>query len=84
MPREITKPLCLFAARMSAKLRQNEHKGSWDNCNYDYLLNRLRQETEELAEAIAGGTATDVIDEAADVANFAMMIADVARKRGRK
>ena len=81
-PRDISTPLRLFAARMAEKLHKNDHKGTWDELSYEYLLARLRQETGELTEAIeARLPANDIIDEAADVANFAMMIADIARKR---
>jgi NTP pyrophosphatase (non-canonical NTP hydrolase) len=43
-----------------------------------WLLNRLRQETGELSRAIKRGNATEIAREAADVSNFAMMIADNA------
>jgi NTP pyrophosphatase (non-canonical NTP hydrolase) len=67
---------------MEERLRANDHKGGWDNCEPEWLLTRLRQEVEELAAEIAkGGTRSFDADrlrlEAADVGNFAMMIADV-------
>jgi NTP pyrophosphatase (non-canonical NTP hydrolase) len=43
---------------------------------------RLEQETRELADALCGNsTADEVADEAADIANFAMMIADSYSER---
>lgn len=72
-----------FAEQMEAKLRENDHKGGW--IGHDGLLTRLREETDELYDAIvrheagviAPNTHPDqVTREAADVANFAMMIAD--------
>ena len=73
-------PLSWFAWRMAAKLDANAHKGSWRELSPFFLLHRLRQETAELARALHSGAAREaIIDEAADVANFAMMIADMAR-----
>lgn len=73
-----------FADLMERQLRANDHKPGWDHDVAEDLLLRLRQETQELAEAIAPGSRTttkawrqQVGTEAADVANFAMMIADV-------
>lgn len=80
-----TWPLVLaFSKRMEAKLELNRHKGDregWLGCKVGDLLARLKQETEELETALRRvpslGT-QNVADEAADVANFAMMIADLA------
>jgi NTP pyrophosphatase (non-canonical NTP hydrolase) len=77
-----------FAHAMEAKLRENDTRAGWKNCSPKWLLGRLRGETRELASAIdkqdrataAEGEwerhGPDVCAEAADVANFAMMIAD--------
>lgn len=75
-----------FAREMEKKLAANRHKGDregWINDTAVSLLRRLRQETAELADTLRrrrewndGGSAA-VAGEAADVANFAMMIADV-------
>ena len=68
-----------FADAMEARLRANDHKGGWQRCSIDWLLARLIQEAGELAEeVIAEITEKGVLYEAADVANFAMMIADRA------
>lgn len=64
-----------FADAMERKLRANEHKGHWANEDILYLMRRMNDEVVELKRAIGSGGA--VLDEAADVANFAMMIADV-------
>lgn len=76
-----------FARRMEAKLEANRHKGDregWMSCTPDFLFDRLRQESLELGGSIVQHrpdlnitNAECVADEAADVANFAMMIADV-------
>lgn len=76
---------------MEAKLLENEHKGDWKHEPFTFLLNRMEEELQELRDAVmeslmeaierANGEFTDeertrIIREAADVANFAMMIAD--------
>jgi NTP pyrophosphatase (non-canonical NTP hydrolase) len=68
-----------FAQAMERKLRANDHKGGWHHDSAHALSARLREEHEELHRVIEERTASasDVLDEAADVANFAMMIADV-------
>jgi hypothetical protein len=81
-----------FAVRMEKKLRENDHKGGWLNCTLRYLLVRMKNERDELVAAIhkakrhAGcdywrsEDAELVIREAADVSNFALMVADIARR----
>ena len=82
-------PLCApiqsFAQDMQRKLDANHIKSGWDESALLWLLRRLRQETNELEKALRDPDALpiDLIDEAADVGNFAMMIADQV-KRGRK
>lgn len=82
-----------FADAMETKLRANEHKGGWKYMHPHDLLDRLREETRELKIAadiacVRMAERPDLPDharvyvdrvrgEAADVANFAMMIADV-------
>lgn len=72
-----------FRSQMLLKLRLNANKAGWDTVSQRWLLNRLRQEVGELARAVEqyedDADAANVIFEAADVANFAMMIADNAR-----
>lgn len=80
-----------FALRMERKLDENRHKGNregWIKDDPIALFRRLRDEAAELGAALtvercgcrAVGECTHpdpkVGDEAADVANFAMMIAD--------
>lgn len=75
-------PLQKFAIEMERQLRENDHKDGWDGLSMQQLINRVRQETGELEQAIQKARRDDswgkVIEEAADVANFAMMIADLA------
>jgi NTP pyrophosphatase (non-canonical NTP hydrolase) len=79
-----------FAEEMEKKLALNRHKGgpaAWRKDGPFELVWRIEQEKEELIVALAhwirvGGkeALADVIKEAADVANFAMMIADQAKQ----
>jgi len=73
-----------FALAMESKLAQNRHKGDRDGWLHDgglSLLARLREETDELEQAIrqpmTERSDTELLGESADVANFAMMVADV-------
>ena len=67
-----------FAQCMETQLRANDHKGGWHDDGWEALLRRLREETKELARELRRNRLRieDVVNEAADVANFAMMIAD--------
>ena len=85
-----------FAAVMEIKLRENDHKGGWEDCGLGYLTNRLWEEWEEargamgdlVAYRMAGSdqeileSAQKAILELADVANFAMMLAERCGKLG--
>lgn len=81
MPRLKLRPQVLrFAEAMERGLRRNEHKGGWRNEKFGYLMDCLHDEANELAAAVmADEDAGRVLDEAADVGNFAMMVADNAR-----
>jgi NTP pyrophosphatase (non-canonical NTP hydrolase) len=92
-----TYPVVLrFAGYMERKLEANRRKGNrenWLRCDPRDLLERLRQETSELQvqmqvasafmsePANARTMAERVCEEAADVANFALMIADILTER---
>lgn len=81
---DIRPQVAAFALLMEAKLRENDHKGHWKDEALGYLLGRLEEERRELDVAVERwrtyrGRAEDRINvgrEAADVANFAMMLAD--------
>jgi NTP pyrophosphatase (non-canonical NTP hydrolase) len=71
---------------MEAKLAKNRHKGDrngWLKDDALSLWNRLDQESCELLSALKDPDATfeQMANEAADVANFAMMVADVVLTR---
>lgn len=69
-----------MARAMERKLGLNRHKGdraSWATCDPAELLGRTYEELDELLAAIAAGRPVEeVLAEAADVANMAMMTAD--------
>lgn len=62
---------------MLFKLRKNAHKPNWQEESVPFLIERLREEVEELHEAYFGNEgATAIAFECADVANIAAMILD--------
>ena len=73
-------PVRALAQAMEHKLRANDHKGQWGTYGMaygPYFLARLREEVAELEAAIlAGESPRAVLMEAADVANFALILAD--------
>lgn len=69
-----------FAVMMELKLRENDWKESWKHSSPEFLIRRLQQEYRELVDAVIYGdnpTPQHIAQEAADVANYAMMVADV-------
>jgi len=72
-----------FADEMERALRErdDERGDSWRNESVDWLLARLRDEVQELADVLFGTrTNNAVIEEAVDVANFAMFISERVRE----
>ena len=66
-----------FAAEMKKKLMRNVDKPMWRDDSPQLLWGRMCGEIVELKrEMDRGGSKADVVKECADVANFAMMIAD--------
>jgi hypothetical protein len=63
-----------FSKEMKLELLKNSHKGGWLSEDVGSLLRRLKMEVRELEEAIIWNDG--IVEEAADVANFVMMIAD--------
>jgi len=72
-----------FAKVMEIKLAENDKKGGWEKRNiYPDLFDRLTVEVNELRQSIDSGEDTEIMNEAADVGNFAHMIFDnVTNKR---
>ena len=85
-PVKLRTEVAWFAQQMELKLRENDHKGDWIAFGCDYLQRRMRAESVELEQAIVDAGSPPwgqdephrvaIIREAADVANFAMMLAD--------
>ncbi len=81
-----------LAEKMEERLQANEHKGHWSECTDEYLIRRAMGELSELSAAVANFRedagdpeanarslqefAQRVLHEAADVANFVMMLSD--------
>lgn len=66
----------IFAGEMEQKLRKNDHKVHWSKCGLVYLINGLQGELDELKTAYSEKNDMAIVDEAVDVANFAMMVYD--------
>jgi len=70
-----------FGKEMVKKLEENAHKGGWGRCTPTYLSRRLGNELKELRAIMhnpykTADTKKEIIRECADIANFAMMIAE--------
>ncbi len=71
-----------FTTHMKHKLLMTRHRTHWSTLDTDLLFDRLREELEELRMAIVHDNRKEIVREAADVANFAMFIADNAQWAG--
>ena len=67
-----------FFDAMIYKLRRNAHKGRWDTLSMDEAFADLGGEVDELSGAIASGSTSEILMEAADVANEALICANIA------
>ncbi len=88
---KLRKSVQQFAEAMELKLRENDHKGSWDKCEIPWLIDRIKKEVKELENAyehrltdwgrsadeghFSPTTDEQLIKECADIGNFAMMVA---------
>ena len=85
VPREVTpymNDLRRFVDAMAYKLKKNAHKGRWESLSLDAALTMLEQEVQEMREATRAGNTVEIVLEAADVANFAMIAASIAIDKG--
>lgn len=66
-----------FALTMESKMQENSYKNGWTSMGLKELIFQLQGEAFELHKAIHRRTSTpdEIAREAADVANYAMMIA---------
>jgi len=69
-----------FSKVMLEKLAKNrDRKGHWSRTSLGYLTGRVHDEARELSRAVQrGAPPEEIAREAADVANFAAMVARVA------
>ena len=79
---ELRTELRWFVQEMEWKLQANDHKGGWRECHPFALFERLQEEVEEIRAQLNADPddIAKLVAECADVANFAMMIADVIRR----
>lgn len=70
-----------FFDAMLYKLSANAHKGMWENESLSSMYQRLREELDELHESLRNANSIHVALEAADVANFALIITSLAVNR---
>lgn len=74
-----------FSGQMKDELLEHLDRPGWKRESIDYLFDRLGKELAELCEAIETNQPKErVTKESADVANFAMMIADVYREKSNR
>jgi NTP pyrophosphatase (non-canonical NTP hydrolase) len=73
-----------FGKKMFDKLKRNTTKEHWLKTSYEYLFIRMEEEMQELKELLSDDKIPykhkKMILECADIGNFAMMIADKAKK----
>jgi len=74
--------LSTFAVQMERKLRRNDHRPGWRGDDPLDLLWALREHADKLESCLrAGASSQQTIADAADIGNFAMMIADICLTR---
>lgn len=71
-----------FVDAMIYKLKVHSKKGRWEGLTTEKVLTMLRGEVEELREAIVDGNMVEILTEAADVANYALIVASITIERG--
>ena len=85
---DVRNEILAFSEIMEQKLKENDHKDHWSGMHIKTLLERLEMETSELSDDIYRKDDYNSDDikyiqrECADVANFAMMIADNLKSLG--
>ena len=64
-----------FVHAMLYKLSINSAKGRWKDIDVNSYMDKMEEERDELREALATDNTVSILLEAADVANFALIIA---------
>jgi NTP pyrophosphatase (non-canonical NTP hydrolase) len=73
-----------FVHEMLMKLHYHRHKGHWKDIDIFKALNLLHGEVNELEEAIRNNDYAEVHKEAADVANYALILSSVLRRKNQQ
>lgn len=71
-----------FVHAMVYKLKVHHEKGRWDGKTIAEYVPLLDGEVDELKEAIQYGNLIEILTEAADTANMALIISAIATERG--
>lgn len=71
-----------FVDAMVYKLKIHAKKGRWEALPMGKALALMDGEREELVNAIVGQNLIEILTEAADVANFCLIISAIAIERG--
>lgn len=75
--RDDIRPQVIRMARMMEfQLRRNDHRGGWHNCDRVYFLEKLEINLRDLRLNLAAGAHEQAQRDCADLANFAMMMAE--------
>lgn len=67
-----------FFDAMIYKLRRNAHKGRWETLKLTAAMSDLGDEVQELVAVVQLGSTSEILMEAADVANEALIVAAIA------
>lgn len=75
-----------FAEEMEKQLRANDHKGTWEDITFYWLMDGLKRNTAALRTCVNQeprglNQQEEILRRAANIANFAMMIADNAQRQ---
>lgn len=72
-----------FVETMVRKLHANVHKGKWEDIDVGDAVRLMRAEFYELMDALSYGQPDEIVEEAADAANFCLIISSMVL-RGQK
>lgn len=75
---EVRDDLRVFVEGMVRKLFENRHKGKWEDLNTQTAMDAMLSEVDELYDALSAGVSNEAFDEAVDVANFALILSNMA------
>lgn len=65
-----------FAYEMEKQLKSNDFKGGWSDEHKTFLYQKLDKKLSELRRPLSNGKKVEITEICADIANYAMMIAD--------